>query len=91
MDEVYVMFLKGDHRTVPFEYSLYTNDYNNLLFSDRMLYFLSHVLDVVCLDIIPDYDTTLYDGPGKLSPKTEFTDDEQLSGGYISHCFSKFA
>ena len=38
---------------------------------------------------MPDYDTILYDGPGKLSLKTEFTNEEQLSGGYIRHCFSK--
>ena len=27
----------------------------------------------------------------KLPPKTEFTDEEQLLGGCICHCFSKFA
>ena len=27
----------------------------------------------------------------KLPPKTEFTDEEQILGSYIRHCFSKFA
>ena len=89
MDEVYVMFIQGDHCTVSIGYSLFGNDHNNLL-PGRLLYFLSHILDVVCLDIIPDSDTILYDGPGKLSPKTVFTDEEQISGDYIRHCFSKF-
>ena len=64
-DEIYVLFIQGDHRTVPIEYSLFGNDHKNVL-SARLLYFLSHILDVVCLDIMPDYDTILYDGPGKL-------------------------
>ena len=90
INEIFVMFIQGDHRTVPIEHSLFGNDHKNLL-PGRLLHFLSHILDVVCLDVVPDYDAILYDGPGKFSSKTEFTDEEQLSGGYIRYCFSKFA
>ena len=86
--EILVTFVQGDHRSIPIQYSPFGNADENVL-QDTLAYsFVTHVLDTVCIDFIPDMNTELYDGPGRNSEIVQIAGE--YHGRHYFHCFRSF-
>ena len=76
MQTKFVHFVLGDHRTIALTHSPY-DSYGQYMRNDIVLfYFISHVLHSICINFIPDMYSVLYDGPGEMSHKVKFTEDQ---------------
>ena len=88
MQTKFVHFVLGDHRTIALIDSPYENYGQYMRHNIVLFYFISHVLHSVCVNFIPDMHSVFYDGPGEMSHKVQFTEDQ--FGRNVSYCFGKF-
>ena len=87
-EEIFVTFLKGDKRSIPLQYSPFRNSDKHFRHDFVSYFFASHVLDMVCIDLIPNKYTQLYNGPGRMS---EFVSIPWIYyGRQFYYCFRSF-
>ena len=87
-EEIFVTFVKGDKRSIPLQYSPFGNGSKDLHHDFVSYFFVSHVLDVVCIDLVPNKYTQLYDGPGRRSQFVNIP--WRYYGRQFYYCFRSF-